>query len=141
MFIKYCVFSKNSRKFATSPSPALACFWLYRKLPSNRSDCTLELRWELWRSLSDVGEGLVALNCEKNMIFPEYPVSISQLFYIHKYHANTNLSLYSFALWELFLIQIICICGAWDVEIKSLQPSFRYPPPPSKTIPPHLILA
>ena len=45
-------FSKNSRKFATSPSPALGCYWLYKKLPSNRSDCTLALRWELWRSLT-----------------------------------------------------------------------------------------
>ena len=45
-------FSKNSRKFATSPSPALGCYWLYKKLPANKSDCTLVLRWELWRSLS-----------------------------------------------------------------------------------------
>ena len=40
-------FSKNSRKFATSPSPALGCYWLYKKLPANRSDCTLALRREL----------------------------------------------------------------------------------------------
>ena len=53
VFIKYCVFFfKNSRKFATSPSPALGCYWLYKKLPANRSDCTLALRWELWRSLT-----------------------------------------------------------------------------------------
>ena len=38
-------FSKNSRKFVTSPSPALVCYWLYKKLPANRSDCTLALRW------------------------------------------------------------------------------------------------
>ena len=44
VFIKYCVFSKNSRKFATSPSPALGCYWLYKKLPANRSDCTIALR-------------------------------------------------------------------------------------------------
>ena len=37
-------FPKNSRKFATSPSPALGCYWLYKKLPANRSDCTLALR-------------------------------------------------------------------------------------------------
>ena len=41
VFIKYCVFS---RKFATSPSPVLGCYWLYKKLPANRSDCTLALR-------------------------------------------------------------------------------------------------
>ena len=32
VFIKYCgFFSKNSRKFAPSPSPALGCYWLYKK--------------------------------------------------------------------------------------------------------------
>ena len=25
-------FSKNSRKFATSPSPAFGCYWLYKKI-------------------------------------------------------------------------------------------------------------
>ena len=39
-------FSKNSRKFATCPSPALA----------HRSDCTLALKF----SYSDVGEGGVS---------------------------------------------------------------------------------
>ena len=40
-------FSKNSRKFATSPSPALDCYWLFKKLTANRSDCKLALlRWE-----------------------------------------------------------------------------------------------
>ena len=38
------LFYKNSRKFATSPSPALGCYWLYKKSPANRSDCTLALR-------------------------------------------------------------------------------------------------
>ena len=38
------IFSKNSRKFATSPSPELGCHWLYKKLPANRRDCTLALR-------------------------------------------------------------------------------------------------
>ena len=44
-------FSKNSPKFA-SPSPALGCYWLFKKLPANRSDCTLALHWKLWRSLT-----------------------------------------------------------------------------------------
>ena len=48
-------------------------YWLYKKLPSNRSDCTLALR-ALKVSYSDVGEGGVALNWEKNTIFPEHPV-------------------------------------------------------------------
>ena len=45
-------FPKNSRKFATSPSPALGCYWSYKKLPANRKDCTLALRWELLRYLT-----------------------------------------------------------------------------------------
>ena len=48
VFIKYCFFPK----FASSPSPALGCYWLYKKLPANRSDYSLALRWELWRSLT-----------------------------------------------------------------------------------------
>ena len=44
--------SKNCRKFATTPSPALGCYWLYKILPANRSDWSLALRWELWRSLT-----------------------------------------------------------------------------------------
>ena len=31
VFIKYCVFSKNSRRLATSPSPAFGRYWLYKK--------------------------------------------------------------------------------------------------------------
>ena len=65
VYIKYCV-SKNSRKFATSPSPALGCSWLYKKVPANLSDCTLALRWELLQvCYSDVDEGGV---------LPEHPV-------------------------------------------------------------------
>ena len=45
-------FSENSRKIATSPSPALCCYWSYKKLPAYRSDCTPALRWELWMSLT-----------------------------------------------------------------------------------------
>ena len=55
VFIKYCVFFQEF-------SSALGCYWLYNKLPANRSDCTLALHWELY---SDVGEGGVAVNCEK----------------------------------------------------------------------------
>ena len=32
-----------SRKFANSPSPALGFYWLYKKLPANRSDFTFAL--------------------------------------------------------------------------------------------------
>ena len=41
-------FSKNFRKVATSPSPELGCYWLYKKSVMYR----------------DVGEGGVAVNCE-----------------------------------------------------------------------------
>ena len=37
-------FCQDFLKFATSPSPALGCYWLYKKLPANRSDCALALR-------------------------------------------------------------------------------------------------
>ena len=40
----YRMFIKYFRKFAPSPSPALGCYWLYKKLPASRSDCTLALR-------------------------------------------------------------------------------------------------
>ena len=54
VFIKYCFPPKNSRKFATSSLPALGCYWLYKKLPANRSDCTLALRWEVWKSFTAI---------------------------------------------------------------------------------------
>ena len=64
-------FSKNSRKFATSPSPALGCYLLYKKLPANRSEYTLALRRvrALKVSYSDVGEGGVVVICEKTQFF------------------------------------------------------------------------
>ena len=67
-------FSKNSRKFAPSPSPVLGCYCLYKKSPANRSDCTLTLRWERVRSLTamEAREGLQGM--VKNTIFPEHPV-------------------------------------------------------------------
>ena len=39
VFIKYCVFSKNYRKFATSPPSSFGCYWLYKKLPAKRTPC------------------------------------------------------------------------------------------------------
>ena len=57
-------FSKTPRKFATSPSPALGCYWLYKKLPATR----IVLR-AFKVSNSDVGEGGVAVNCEKAQFF------------------------------------------------------------------------
>ena len=37
-------FSKNFQYFAFSPSPALGCYWLERKWPANRRDCTLRFQ-------------------------------------------------------------------------------------------------
>ena len=39
--MKYCVFPKNFQYFATSPSQRPGCFWLYKKWPANKCDCTL----------------------------------------------------------------------------------------------------
>ena len=52
VLIKYCVFFKEFSKVCPLPSPALGCYWLYKKLPVNRSDCTLALCWGIWRSLT-----------------------------------------------------------------------------------------
>ena len=71
IFIKYCDFSKI---LETSPSPALGCYWLYKKLPANRSDYTRIALRALKVPYSDVGDGGVAVNCEKKTIFPEHPV-------------------------------------------------------------------
>ena len=78
VFIKYCVFSKNSRKFATTPSPALSCHWLYKKLPANgtvhwhcvKSFEGLLQRCRRWRGCSELW---------KNTFFPEHPVPILKL--------------------------------------------------------------
>ena len=62
-------FSKNSRKFATSPSPALGCYWLYKNYQpigvAVHSHCVRALKV----SYSDVGKGGVAENCEKTQFF------------------------------------------------------------------------
>ena len=61
-------FSKNSRKFASSPSPALGCYWLYKKLSSIGVYAHIALR-ALTVSYSDVGEGGDAVKCEKTQFF------------------------------------------------------------------------
>ena len=50
-------FSKNFQYFAFSPSPALGCYWLDRKWPANRSDCTLRFQIR-WVALLQAGGGL-----------------------------------------------------------------------------------
>ena len=61
VFIKYCFFFKNSRKFATSPSPALGCFWLYKKLKPIGVTVHSHFVIALKVSYNDVGEGGVAV--------------------------------------------------------------------------------
>ena len=70
-------FSKSSQKIATFPSPALGCHWLYKKLPANRSDCTLALRWELEGLLQRCRRGRCCSELLKKTIFPEHPVAKS----------------------------------------------------------------
>ena len=74
VFIKYCVFSKSSRKFATSPPP---------RQHSASIGCTKNYQEKLYTSIalralkvsySDEGEGGVAVNCKKKPIFPKHPV-------------------------------------------------------------------
>ena len=72
-------FSKNSRKFATSPLPTVGCYLLYKKLPANRNDCTLAFALRALKvSYSDVGEGRVEMNCEKTHL-SEQSVCILQV--------------------------------------------------------------
>ena len=50
------------------------------------SHCVVSLRCEV--SYSDEGEGGVAVNCEKNTIFPEHPVFNSKernIFFFYKF--------------------------------------------------------
>ena len=56
-------FFKNSRKFATSPYPALGCYWLYKNYQPKGVTC-IALR-TLKVSYSDENKGEVAVNCEK----------------------------------------------------------------------------
>ena len=63
VFIKYCVFSKNFHYLATSPSPALGFYWLYKKWSANKSDCSLRSLTKT--SSSPTCRGCVAVNLEK----------------------------------------------------------------------------
>ena len=78
MFIKYCVFFPRILE-SLPPLPhqhlaAIRCTKNYQPI-----GVTLHLHcvesFELKVSYSDVGEGGVAVNCEKNIIFPEHPVA------------------------------------------------------------------
>ena len=108
-----CVFFKEFSKVC-HPSLAgtrlLLC--VVQKI-TNRSDCTLALRWELLKvNYSDVGEGGAAVNCEKNTIFLEHPV-------------------YNKEWGAIYSVTWICIClpvlhiDCWKV---SLQPTSSHQP-------------
>ena len=117
-------FSKNSRKFATSPSPVLGCYWLYKKLPANRSDCTLALRWELWRSLTamQAREGLQWIVKKHNFSWTPCSISVLCLFpYLNVF------------LWPL-VFSVICPCIAcseiqgvpYSLPIRPIEYIFLY---------------
>ena len=59
-------FPKNSRKFSTSLSPAIGC---------TKNEQPIGVTVHSHFVESDVGEGGVAVNFEKNKILPEYPVA------------------------------------------------------------------
>ena len=70
-------FSKNSRKFATSPSPALNYYWLYKNYQPIRVTVHLH-SVESFEGLLQrcIGEGGVAVNSEKKTHFFLNTVSI-----------------------------------------------------------------
>ena len=80
VFIKYRVFSNNAGKFASSPSPALGCHWLFNKLPgvTVHSHCVESFEGLLQRCR--LGSGYVGL--WKNTIFPEHPVQPDDINYL-----------------------------------------------------------
>ena len=75
-------FSKNSGKFATSPSAAIGCTENYQPI-----GVTVH-------SYCDVGEGGVAVNCEKPKFFPEH--GVPQFRYINKLSGFNNHLIRSF---------------------------------------------
>ena len=84
VFIKYCAFSqefsKNLPPLPRQHSAAIGCTNNYHPIGvtvhSQCVDCTLAMRWELWRSLTvmKAREGLQEL--WKNTIFCEHPVVV-----------------------------------------------------------------
>ena len=72
------VFFSNSRNIATSPSPALGCYyWLYKKLPEPIGVTVHSYCVRSFES-RDVGEGGVAVNFEKKQIFSWTPCCIDR---------------------------------------------------------------
>ena len=74
MFTKYCVFSKNPGKFATSPSPALGCQGCTKNYQPVHSHCVESFEGLLQRCRR--GSARVGLQwiVEKITIFREHPV-------------------------------------------------------------------
>ena len=65
-------YSKISRKFANSHSGAIGCTKNYKPIGVTvHSRCVESFKGLLH---SDIGEGGVAVNCEKNTISPKHPV-------------------------------------------------------------------
>ena len=72
VFIKYCVFSRNCLYFATSPSPALGCCWLYKNGQPIRVTVYTRISCEDELFFYMQGKGCSELG--KNTNLNEYPV-------------------------------------------------------------------
>ena len=110
MFIKYCVFFfKNSKKFATSPSPALGCYWLYKNDQpigeTVHSHCVESFEGLLQRCRR--GRGCSEL-C-KNTIFPSLTQILASALVRHTFY-NIRLNLTTrLYLCYLSLIEYLCL--------------------------------
>ena len=74
VFIKYCVFFQEFLKVCHLSLASTRLLLVVQKITANRSDCTLALRWELWRSSQQCRGGRGCSELWKNTIFPEHPV-------------------------------------------------------------------
>ena len=76
VFRKNCVFYQEFTKVCQFSLASTRLLMVLQKDTSQKvSDCKLALRLRALKvSYSNVGEGGVAVNCEKKTIFPEHPV-------------------------------------------------------------------
>ena len=119
-------FSKNSRKFVTSSSSALGCYWLYKKLQPNRSNCTLALRSELWRSLTAIKsrEGLQWIVKDHN--FSWTPCSINETHYSFKGDRESDIKMALKARGKLVAASLFVACTSFmSVHSTTTQGKFH----------------
>ena len=69
---KKCFFFQEMSVFYDSPTPALSCYWLLKKMASQLEWPYAVLIFLVTSSVScSDDEGWVAVDCEKNTIYPE----------------------------------------------------------------------